>query len=238
MRPDAVCASAAARSAAVRSAGGPLAAVRTALWRSVCCGAVHCGTVRYVRHGPLSVAHRRVAGHLAVRVHCGVGLPTDCRAVHCGSRPAGCVVQARGPTLRRAVRPLWRPVRGVRTVVCRYGDHQRRFDRSIHRGCARPSCADRTPWRWAARHRPSSHRPPSQHDLPCSRHSVSLVAQSRSHSRADHGDHQRRVDRSIHRGCARPSCANRTPWRWAARHGPPSHRPPSQHDLPCSRHSG
>ena len=42
----------------------PLAAVRTALWRSVCCGAVHCGTVRYVRHGPLSVAHSRVAGHL------------------------------------------------------------------------------------------------------------------------------------------------------------------------------
>ena len=98
MRPDAVCASAAARSAAVRSAGGPLAAVRTALWRSVCCGAVHCGTVRYVRHGPLSVAHRRVAGHLAVRVHCGVGLPTDCRAVHCGSR-----AEARPPPHARIV---------------------------------------------------------------------------------------------------------------------------------------
>ena len=65
------------------------------------------------------------------------------------------------------------------------GDHQRRVDHSIHRGCARPSCADRTPWRWAARHRPLSHRPPSQHDLSCSRHTVSLVAQSRSHSRAE-----------------------------------------------------
>ena len=33
----------------------------------------------------------------------------------------------------------------------------------------------------------ASHRLPSQHDLPCSRHSVSLVAQSRSHSRTDGG---------------------------------------------------
>ena len=68
----------------------------------------------------------------------------------------------------------------------------------------------------------------------------SLVAESRSHSRSrgPHGDHQRRVGaRSIHRGCARPSCAGRTQWRWAARHAPSSHRPPLHHDLPCSRHS-
>ena len=69
------------------------------------------------------------------------------------------------------------------------------------------------------------------------RKSVTRVAQSRSHSRVDRSDPERRVDRSIHRGCARPSCADRTPWRWAARHGPSSHSPPSQHDLPCSRHS-
>ena len=58
--------------------------------------------------------------------------------------------------------------------------HQRPFDaRSIHRGCARPSCADRSPRCWVAHRTPSSHRLPSQHDLPCSRHSVSHVAQSR-----------------------------------------------------------
>ena len=81
------------------------------------------------------------------------------------------------------------------------GDHQRRVNRSIHRGCGRPSCADRSPCRWAARRGPSTHRPPLQHDLPCSRHSVSLVAQSesRSHSRTNRGPSATSATRSSER---------------------------------------
>ena len=70
--------------------------------------------------------------------------------------------------LKRQQRPL-----------TQHGDHQLQVHaRSIWRGCARPNCAVRTPWRWMPCLGPSCNRLSTQHELPCAWPNVSLVAQT------------------------------------------------------------